>query len=500
MAKFFTSRNVMILVATILVIALLVATVLVSIKPKTDFEGVLEYQDVVKTDSVIYSLQTENAFKAHVSRFLENMLASFFDTMEGFEGTNISIKNSSAISQPLMEIFSKSAVPSDKLLNFGEYLENMDSDQAVIDIWLFFIKFEEQPDGTYKGRFATSLELAEMLTGKIDFGYAIADIVDNTALTAEEVGRVFYELIYLFGDSEQQSLLGSVGRGSFVNLFVATTTIYEAYLEFSLKGGTLSEARVLGELAFQLGAELDSLIDEVGVGTILGALYLNANTAVDNTALMEFLTEAGIDTSTLADIDEVNVALKAGINLSEFVLYFMRTALMEMGNAPFENLALYYSGEKENEDDYLYMYHISLARAVTKGMDNALTNGNIIKDKDALTGALANFKLTAEDVGGDILNPTARKEELKGYFASYLQTLESLNNDFESVENVEDIAMLSTEDKQKLMELSNFMVDFNYNELTTGTDELISTIMINVAFNIFSDIANEALGSVKATA
>ena len=104
MAKLFTSRNVMILVATILVIALLVATVLVSIKPKTDFEGVLEYQDVVKTDSVIYSLETENTFKAHVSRFLENMLASFFDTMEGFEGTNSIVKG--LISYGLSQVIS----------------------------------------------------------------------------------------------------------------------------------------------------------------------------------------------------------------------------------------------------------------------------------------------------------------------------------------------------------------------------------------------------------
>ncbi|MBQ8178509.1 MAG: hypothetical protein IJ033_04870 [Clostridia bacterium] len=500
MAKILNSRNIMLVVAAILVIVLLVATILVSIKPKTDYKGVLDYDKVVKTDSVIYSLETENTFKAHVSKFLENMLASFFDSMEGFEGARPTIKNSSAISTPILTIFSKSAIPSDKLLNFGEYLRNMNTDDAVMDIWLFFIKPVENPDGTVNGRFATNAELAEMLLGEVDFGYAITDVVENTALTAEEVGRVLYELIYVLGDEEQQALLGSVGRGSFVNLFVATTTIYEGYLEFSLSGGTLSEARVLGELAFEMGAELDALIDEVGVPTILGALYLNSNTAVDNSALKKFLTQSGVDTSTLADVDEVNTALRAGINLSEFSLYFLRTALMEMGNQPFESLSIYYSGEKENARDYLYMYHVSLARAVAKGIDSALSSGTIIKDKDSLIQGLANFKLTAEEVAGDIANPDARKSELREYFASYLDALESLNSGFSSVESVEDIALLSASDYQKLQELSAFMVDFNYNELTVGTDELLSTLCINVAFNVFSDIANEALGNVNAMA
>lgn len=483
----------MLIIATILVIALLVATIIVSIPEKTDYKGVLKKEDVEKNQTVIYGLETENTFKADVSKFLENMVASFFDTMNGYEDTEVPIRNSYAISQPILSIFSRSAVPSDKLLSFGSYLRNMDTDYAIESLWFFFVKFEDNGDGTYDARFANTSELAENLT-KVDFGVGINDVISSTALTAEEVGRLFYELIYFLGDSEQQEMLSSVGRSNFVNLFVASTTIYEAYVEFSLVGGSLSDARLLGELAYEMGAELDTLIDEVGVSTLLTALYLNADTAVDNTKLKEFLVSSGIDVSTMADIEEVNVALRAGINLAEFVVYFLRTALMEVGNAPFEYLALYHAGE-ENAEEYLYLHRITLARAIYNGMDTSLNSGVIIKTEDALLEAMVNFKLTSEEVEEEVVDREARKQEIKAYLGEYLNVIKSLATDFDEVDSIEDIRSLSASDLAKLKAHSDFIMDFNYNELTTGTDTLVSTLFINVIFNVFSDMADEAIGN-----
>ena len=59
MAKIFNSRIIMLTIATILIIALIVACVLVSIKPKSEYKGVLEVDEVIKTDNVLYSLETE---------------------------------------------------------------------------------------------------------------------------------------------------------------------------------------------------------------------------------------------------------------------------------------------------------------------------------------------------------------------------------------------------------------------------------------------------------
>lgn len=494
MAKIFSSRNIMLAIATILIIVLVAMCIVVSIKPKEDFKGVLDPNEVTKTEGVIYSLETENEFKRDLSDFLENVLSAFFNTVEDFKGTSIEINNSAAVSVPLMNIFSKAGIPSDKLLNFSEYLKTLDMGDAMTEFWLFIIRVDELPDGSYEGRFATPAELAEIFTGKVDFGYAINDIVENTALTAEEVGRLMYELIYTFAEADQREVLTSVGRASFVSLFVSATTIYEAYVEFSLVGGSLQEARILGELAYEMGAELDGLIKNHGVQTLLTALWLNGDKAIDDTELKEFLASAGVDSSTLVDVDEVNTALRAGINVAEFAIYFARTILMEVGNAPFEYLATYLAGEKENAEEYLYMHQITLSRAIATGIDDALDEGNVIKNKEKLIEGLANFKLTIEQTAVEIADTSARVAELKTYFSEYFDVVYEFNTKYADIEKIEDLSTLSAQELVELEELSKKLNNFNYQDMTVGMDNLASTILVNITFNIMSQIMSEALG------
>ncbi len=511
MAKIFNSRIIMLTIATILIIALIVACVLVSIKPKSEYKGVLEVDEVIKTDNVLYSLETEKQFKGDVGDFLEKMLASFFDRFE-IDGEKIDfdveIKNSSIVANPLLSIFSKAAIPSDKLLNFSSYLKGLNTDDAVVEIWLFLIKIEEDPNGEgYVARFSTPAELAEIFTGKVNLTYAINEMVANTALTAEEAGRLLYELVYYFADVEQQEVLASIGRASFVSIFVSITTIYEAYAEFSLVGGTLTEARMLGELAYETGANLDELIESHGVQTLLTALWLNSDNVVDDSKLKDFIgsinnpggdsnVSGEVDTSNLADIQAVNNALKQGINVAEFAIYFARTTLMEVGNAPFEHLANFYANESDNSEYYLYLHQITLARAIASGIDDALAKGSVITEKEDLIEKLANFKLTVEEVEAPIDDHATRVNEIKAYLREYFDTIYALSNEFEGVIDVEDVANLNAEDRNKLIGYSTTLTDINYNELMIGADSLASTLLINITFNIMSQVMEDALGSV----
>ena len=501
----------MLTIATILIIALIVACVLVSIKPKSEYKGVLEVDEVIKTDNVLYSLETEKQFRGDVGDFLEKMLASFFDRFE-IDGEkmdfDVEIKNSSIVANPLLSIFSKAAIPSDKLLNFSSYLKGLNTDDAVVEIWLFLIKIEEDPNGEgYVARFSTPAELAEIFTGKVNLTYAINEMVANTALTAEEAGRLLYELVYYFADVEQQEVLASIGRASFVSIFVSITTIYEAYAEFSLVGGTLTEARMLGELAYETGAKLDELIESHGVQTLLTALWLNSDNVVDDSKLKDFIgsinnpggdsnVSGEVDTSNLADIQAVNNALKQGINVAEFAIYFARTTLMEVGNAPFEHLANFYANESDNSEYYLYLHQITLARAIASGIDDALEKGSVITEKEDLIKKLANFKLTVEEVEAPIDDHATRVNEIKAYLREYFDTIYALSNEFEGVIDVEDVANLNAEERNKLICYSTTLTDINYNELMIGADSLASTLLINITFNIMSQVMEDALGSV----
>ena len=511
MAKIFNSRIIMLTIATILIIALIVACVLVSIKPKSEYKGVLEVDEVIKTDNVLYSLETEKQFRGDVGDFLEKMLESFFVRFE-IDGEkvdfDVEIKNASIIANPLLSIFSKAAIPSDKLLNFSSYLKGLNTDDAVVEIWLFLIKIEEDPNGEgYVARFSTPAELAEIFTGKVNLTYAINEMVANTALTAEEAGRLLYELVYYFADVEQQEVLASIGRASFVSIFVSITTIYEAYAEFSLVGGTLTEARMLGELAYETGAKLDELIESHGVQTLLTALWLNSDNVVDDSKLKDFIgsinnpggdsnVSGEVDTSNLADIQAVNNALKQGINVAEFAIYFARTTLMEVGNAPFEHLANFYANESDNSEYYLYLHQITLARAIASGIDDALEKGSVITEKEDLIEKLANFKLTVEEVEAPIDDHATRVNEIKAYLREYFDTIYALSNEFEGVIDVEDVANLNAEERNKLIGYSTTLTDINYNELMIGADSLASTLLINITFNIMSQVMEDALGSV----
>ncbi len=495
MAKEQVSRIMFFVVAIMLIVALIVATVLVSIKPKDDFKGVLKFDDVIKEETVKYGIETEGAFKQDVTAFLNNMLASFIGSIYELKDVEITIPGSASVSNPLISIFSKASIPADKLLNFGEYLKNLDTDDAIVEAWLFLIELEEQSDGSFKARFSTPSELAKKFTKDINFSYAITDVVANTALTAEESGRLFYEIAVTIADEEQREVLTSVGRQNLVNIFVSTTTIYEAYVTFSLVGGTLRDARLIGELSYELGASLDEVINEVGMSKLLLAIMLSEDKVTDNSKLAEFLTNAGVDSSTLADMLEVKDAFSSGVELAEFVVYFMRTTLMEVGNSPFEHLALYYEGENENVENYLYMYQLSLSRAIKKGMDYAFQNGTKIKDENDLVTALANFKFSSEDVSAEITNKEQRLEELTVEFQQYFDHLTALAESFESIVTVDDIASLAETEVVALKEHSDFLNDFNYNELTTGTEDLLTTLILNMAFNVFYDIANEAVSN-----
>ena len=169
---------------------------------------------------------------------------------------------------------------------------------------------------------------------------------------------------------------------------------------------------------------------------------------------------------------------------------------MEVGNAPFEHLANFYANESDNSEYYLYLHQITLARAIASGIDDALEKGSVITEKEDLIEKLANFKLTVEEVEAPIDDHATRVNEIKAYLREYFDTIYALSNEFEGVIDVEDVANLNAEERNKLIGYSTTLTDINYNELMIGADSLASTLLINITFNIMSQVMEDALGSV----
>ena len=111
--------------------------------------------------------------------------------------------------------------------------------------------------------------------------------------------------------------------------------------------------------------------------------------------------------------------------------------------------------------------------------------------------ALANFKLTAERLNAEIPDEQARLSEIKAGFNEYIDKLYAMNNDFGSIIDVDEIRALSNEDKLKLKEYVDYLDEYDYASLTMGMYDMLTTLSVNIMFNVIADTIEEAISEVK---
>ena len=497
--KIFNSRNLMIAVSVLLVAALVTGLVLVTAPEKDNAKGSINAESVVPGGSVNYSPETEGAFRRYVSEFLEIMTESMMDRL--FSDTkphDVTFRNSSAVSNIVINIFSRAAIPSEKLLKFGKMLAETDGEKASEDILLFFLEIEEVTDDegntVYQAKFASPAKLMTAFTGGIDFGYAIESTISATALTNEEFARIFYETVYQFSDAERRELLVRTGRERFVNIFVAISAIYESYVTFSVKGGTLAAARTAAELAYETGAELTDLIAEVGSDTVLAALGFGGE-RFDNEELIEFLVSAGIDPAELSGAEAVNDVLTSGGKAAEFLLHASASALTATDNALFESLARANDATDPTEkENWKYLNYIRLSFAAATGID-AGHAASELTDADKLAVTLAELKVCMEALDTPFEDNSARekrKAELTAMYVEYVNTVVGIRDRFGSIADIDGVRALSAEDRALVAESARYLENFDYDSLIAGGDNFIGTVAINAVFNLISDMLKEA--------
>lgn len=501
-SKLFNSRNLMIAVSVLLIAALVTGLVLVTAPEEDLSKGSIGAESVLPAGRVNYSLETEGAFRRYVSQFLEIMTEAMMDALfEESAPHEVTFRNSAAVSDVMLEIFARAAVPSDKLLKFGEFLTTLDGNKAARDIFMFLIEVEEVvgEDGTveYYGKLASPAKLMTAFTGGIDFGYAAQSVIAATALTNEEFARLFYETVYRFSDGERKEMLEITGRTRFVNIFVALSAVYESYITFSVSGGTLAAARTAAELMYETGAELTALIDEAGADAVLAAIGFGGE-RFDNGELTEFLISAGIDPAELAGAEAVNDVLTAGGKIAEFLLYASATGLTATDNALFESLARAYDATDGNEKtQWTYLHYIRLATAAAAGIEAGFASSEI--------GDAATFAVTFAELGvcmealdtpfADDAARAARKSELEALYAEYVSVVIAVRDRFGSVTDIDSVKALSAEEFAALAGYADYLENFDYEALLTGGNDLVGTVALNIIFNFISDMLTEAAAS-----
>lgn len=483
----------MLAVAVVLVVGLVTGTILVCRTPKTEYEGTITPEDVTTDLAVRYSPETESAFKKDVGTLLTKFLQSVCAEIEGLEDEKPVINNSKYVSEPLLTLFARSAIPTDKLLALGSYLAELDTDKMVKDILSYILVVDEEA-GTAK--FATPEQLADALSGNIDVIGAIDQIVQNTSLTIDETARLMYEAVLMFSDETARESIETLGRGNFVTLIVSLSTVYDSYISFNVKGGTKNEARLLGELLYETGIEIERVIDTVGAKNIAEALKLGQETAISPQNLKEFLEQNGYDASEIVAVEELRDAVEAASALTESVLYFAEEAFTAVGNDTLEALADYTESVNDGTPDerYLTVYYAGIARAINAGIEHAVEAGPASNPEEIIK-MLAKLKLDTEKFGK---NPPSDEDErltaLEDEFTALWADVRLVATKFKDVNDIEAYRALSEAEKAEIDACILSIRSFDYGALTEGGGELLSVITINVGFNLMSSLISGAMG------
>lgn len=485
------SGYIMLAIAILLVAALVTGTVLVCRTPEVEYAGKLTAGDF-SIDTVRYSPETEGAFKQNVGKLLTKFLQSVCAQIEGFEQEKPVIQSSSYVSEPLLTLFRNAAIPTDKLLAFGELLADLDTDKTVTDILSYILVVDVE---THTARFASPQELAARFGENVDLTYALTSFVLHTSLTADEVARLAYEGLKMLSEGTAKDALETLGRDNFVTLVVSLTTVYDTYLSFNLKGGTKNEARLLGELLYETGVEVERLTDTIGAENIVAALRIGNNSALSPEKLKAFLVENGYDASEIVSFEKLEAAADSAARLTESVLYFAESAFVSVGNETFEALSAYTESLNEgNPDDrYLNVYYSGISSAILKGVEHAVEKGSA-NDVSEIIDCVARLKLSTENFGAEPpSDQDARLAELRAEFTSLWNNIELIAKKYGDLGTVADYEGLSQEEKEEFNNAILYINSFDYGALTTGGSELLSVILVNVGFNAISGVIAGAI-------
>lgn len=487
------SGYIMLAVAVVLIVGLITGTILVCRTPKTEYEGTITPEDVTTDSAVRYSPETESAFRKDVGTLITKFLQSVFAEIEGLEDEKPVINNSKYVSEPMLELFSKASIPTDKLLALGSYLAGLDTDKMVKDILSYILVVDEEA-GTAK--FATPEQLANALSGNIDVIGAINQIVQSTSLTADETARLMYEAVLMFSDETARESIETLGRGNFVTLVVSLSSVYDSYISFNVKGGTKNEARLLGELLYATGSEIASLIATVGAKNIAEAFRLGQESAISPENLKAFLEQNGYDASEIVAVEELRDAVESASALTESLLYFAEEAFTSVGNDTLEALADYTESVNDGTPDerYLTVYYAGIARAINAGIEHAVEAGPANSPEEIIK-MLAKLKLNTEKFSK---NPPSDEEArlvaLEEEFSALWADVCFVATKYKDVNGIEAYKALSAAEKAEIDDRITSIRSFDYGALTEGGGELLSVITINVGFNLMSSLIAGAMG------
>lgn len=265
------------IVAVLLIASLVTATIMLNGSSKTTVGGIIgrgdngEAAEVISDAPFKYEIAARRAFILDFEKFLAVIFSNDFIQAVNSAGLSVAQESGNAV----IDAFRRARVPVEKLLAFGDYLEVSANDirmgfdppeNASVILALYGILSKDNGD-----------DILAALLSSVDYAAFYKQIIAQTGLNPEEVGRVLYQLALAMSSGEDKQLIAELGEHSFVVLFSLSLVAGEE-VTLLASGSTLASSRMVTELLFELGTEYRRIIDTFGIDNLnklFGNVYID---------------------------------------------------------------------------------------------------------------------------------------------------------------------------------------------------------------------------------
>lgn len=494
--KFFKNKYILLIALLMLIVFLATSIGIMANEKGTKIKGEINADNYVATRSTYYKLEVQNEFKEGIKEFV----LDFF----GLEDPSL-ISNAGTSS--VLDAFRKSSISAEKALSFSRYVKDLVDPEEVWDlenvqtkkdfrgflaVYAFFCDIEETEQENEEGEkikklvFNPSKYILDIFNFDM-YSEAVTEIVDNTMLTIDEIAKIFYEIMY--GESKEENIT----RKDFVAIFRTFSYLTTMLQEFREKGGTLPQARLLGEFIYQSGSEIDEMINRKGVDYILNAFGVNAPlpSLLDDPKYSGKIEDPSI-LEAISLLEDIRKLVKENNALIKFLIISGTESMMKIENASFEGIARVETPGDISPLHHKYHSMISFSRSIYNGFKKGMAQSEI-KDVQTLKSRLTTMLVTSRSIDTPFATEEEKSKyelEVSGEVDKYVTAVYGVYENFGEIK-----------DAAQIKELENIeLLDKYYEDLTdySGTvlgvyKNLISTVFVNSAINLFLQMQDKLM-------
>ncbi|MFI3229054.1 MAG: hypothetical protein R3Y23_02675 [Bacillota bacterium] len=477
-------HNIAVIIIAALLVVMIGGIVVIENLPSTATAGVMSAEDILSVD-IQYTPEVKAAFSKQFTAYINTIFEDFDlgTDSSGLFSSNYGLANI------VLTSLSEARISTDKVVALGNYLESKDASDFIVNVLMAYLdidNLEEQlENGTMtdeevqeyleeRMNMSADVNIFAIIMAEIDLPIVLAEIVEQTVLTTEELGRVAYYVLVNSTTGSAQTELTALGSDAFSAIFVDTYTMYEM---FSLiqSGDTITrpEARMIRELLYEMGTSYNDILTDFGSERIEALLGTSDPVLLDDSE------------SYYAQMNYIVENLEG---LPTYVLALAGEFLTNLDSAMFDSIADYSSSRDETE--FTYVMIMALIGGY-EAHEYALVETGLTQDE--LIAKLAAVLAGLECVDGLGEAEVVPDGELEAYTEQYTAILNELFSDLQKlyemcadIEELEDVIAKEEEYLQEIQYLIN-QISTEMDVAVEGANKLSLIFAYSTIMSLFSE-------------